>query len=203
MSAGPALRELHEEFGDRVRFVTLYVREAHPGDRYPQPHTFEKKLQQARDYVERDGIPWTVAVDDIDGTLHRQLDEKPDSAYFVSPDGHVLFRTTWSNHRKSMREGLEAAAAGVQPDDAEREPMVVPMLRGVGTMHRALSLSGDVAKKDVLKEVPPMYAMARTADLFRPLPPLARGGLAAGLLGLGAIALVTLGLYKAVEGSNG
>lgn len=69
-------------------------------------------------------------------------------------------------------------------------------------MHRALSLSGDVAKKDVLKEVPPMYAMARTADLFRPLPPLARGGLAAGLLGLGAMALVTLGLYKAVEGSK-
>lgn len=50
---GPALRELHEEFGDRVRFVTVYVREAHPGERYPQPEERDRKLRHARDYRER------------------------------------------------------------------------------------------------------------------------------------------------------
>lgn len=49
-SAGPALKRMHEEFGDRVGFVTLYVREAHPGERYPQPETFEQKLEHARAY---------------------------------------------------------------------------------------------------------------------------------------------------------
>src|SRR2546422_673281 len=29
-SAGPALKRLYAEFGDRVAFLTLYVREAHP-----------------------------------------------------------------------------------------------------------------------------------------------------------------------------
>jgi len=33
-SAGPALNDLYAEFGDRVEFLALYVREAHPGDRY-------------------------------------------------------------------------------------------------------------------------------------------------------------------------
>ena len=45
-SAGSALKQLHEEFGDRVAFVTLYVREAHPGERYPQSQTLEQKLEQ-------------------------------------------------------------------------------------------------------------------------------------------------------------
>ena len=31
-SAGPVLKRLYQEFGDRVAFGTLYVREAHPGE---------------------------------------------------------------------------------------------------------------------------------------------------------------------------
>ncbi|MDP8974054.1 MAG: redoxin domain-containing protein, partial [Actinomycetota bacterium] len=44
-SNGQALKRLHEEFGDQVSFVTLYVREAHPGERYPQPGAFKQKLE--------------------------------------------------------------------------------------------------------------------------------------------------------------
>lgn len=196
-SAGPALRQFHHEFGDRVRFVTLYVREAHPGEVYPQPDTFERKMRHARDYQEREGIPWTIAVDDIDGSLHRALDAKPDSAYVVGADGRVLFRTLWSNDRRSVRDGLEAAVRGEQPADPEREPAVVPMLRGVGTMYDTLQRNGDVARRDVLKEVPPMYAMARTAHLFRPLPPLGRGIAAATVVGLGGAAFAVLAARRA------
>jgi hypothetical protein len=64
-SAGPVLTKLHDEFGDKISFVTLYVQEAHPGDRFPQPETFEQKRAQARAYKERDAIPWPVAVDDL------------------------------------------------------------------------------------------------------------------------------------------
>jgi hypothetical protein len=39
-SAVPALKKLWAEFGSRVAFITLYVREAHPGENYPQPQTF-------------------------------------------------------------------------------------------------------------------------------------------------------------------
>jgi hypothetical protein len=72
-SAGPALRHLHDEFGDRVQFLTLYVREAHPGDRYGQPQDMATKTAHARAYAERDRIDWPVAIDEIDGSLHTAL----------------------------------------------------------------------------------------------------------------------------------
>jgi hypothetical protein len=191
-SAGPALKEFYEEYGERVRFITLYVREAHPGEVYSQTLTAEQKMRHARDYAARDAIPWTVVVDDPGGTLHRQLDEKPDSAYVIGTDGCVLFRTLWSNHRSSMRDGLEAAAAGVRPADAEREPRFIPMMSGLGSMYEVLDQAGDVARRDALREVPPMFALARTADLFKPLhlSPLARAAAATGVFMAGAVALI-------------
>jgi hypothetical protein len=55
--SGPPLQRLYARDHDRVAFLTLYVREAHPGDHYPQPATMEQKVDYARRYRERDGIP--------------------------------------------------------------------------------------------------------------------------------------------------
>lgn len=52
--SGDILKRLYREFGDKVTFLTLYVREAHPGERYPQPSTFEQKREHARAYKTRD-----------------------------------------------------------------------------------------------------------------------------------------------------
>lgn len=192
-SAGPALRKLHEAFGDRVEFVTLYVREAHPGERYPQPDTPERKMKHARDYRDRDAIPWTVAVDDVDGTLHRALDGKPNSAYLVDADGEVVFRSLWSNDEPILRRALEEVAAGRRPTPAQREPHLRPLMGGVGEMYGILGLAGEEARRDVRREMPPVYGMARLAHAFRPLPSHRRGAAAAsvvagGLMGIGALA---------------
>lgn len=173
-SAGPVLKRLHGEFGDKVSFLTLYVREAHPGEHYPQPEQFERKLEHARGYRERDELPWPVAVDEIDGALHRRLDPKPSSAYFIDANGRVVSRVLWSNYEPPLREALEALVAGESPARPEREPRMMPMLSGVGKMDEILSASGQVARRDVLREAPPIYGLARLAGLFRPLPPLAR-----------------------------
>src|ERR671935_497191 len=52
--ANPKLKHLYDEFADRVQFILLYVREAHPGDRYPQADTIEQKLRYARELKARD-----------------------------------------------------------------------------------------------------------------------------------------------------
>ena len=78
-SSIPSLKRLHAEFGDRVAMVMLNVREAHPGTYYPQPETIEEKTEHARVLREHYDMPWTVAVDDVDGTLHRAIDAKPNS----------------------------------------------------------------------------------------------------------------------------
>jgi hypothetical protein len=196
-SAGPALKRLYEEFRDRVNFVTLYVREAHPGDRFPQPDTFERKMGHARAYQQRDRIPWTIVVDDVEGTLHRALDRKPHSAYLVDANGIVVGRLLWANEFGRLRAALEALTAGRRLGDVENK--VVPMVRGLGKIDEVLSQSGGYARTDFRREVPPMYAMARLAGLFRPLPPLGRG-VAAVATSLAAVALVVLAVRAAVRG---
>lgn len=191
-SAGPALKNLHVEFGDRVAFVTLYVREAHPGENYPQPETFEQKLEHARAYKERDQIPWPVAVDDVEGDLHRILDPKPNAAYLMDTRGDVAFRTLWSNDQRTLQQALQAIVSQPLLPIGERQSRVVPMVSGMGKMYEILGSAGQQAQQDVLREAPPMYAMARLAALFRPLPPLGRG--------IAAIAISVLGLTVALIG---
>ncbi len=167
IDANPKLKHLQEQFGDRVAFVSLYVREAHPGDRYPQPQTMEQKLHFARELKERDQLPWPVAVDDIDGTLHRQLDPKPNGAYMMDTDGRVAFRALWSNDREGvLRDALEDLASGRSPA-TERSGRMVPMMRGIAHMDEMLERSGPSARRDVRRQAPPVYAMAKMAGLMR------------------------------------
>lgn len=42
-SSNPKLQQLHQRFGSRIAFVMLHVREAHPGERYDQPHSFKER----------------------------------------------------------------------------------------------------------------------------------------------------------------
>lgn len=184
-SAATPLKQLYREFGHPVRFLTLYVRETHPGSEYPQARTHEQKISYAREYRRRDRIPWTVAVDDPEGTLHRQLDSKPNSAYLLGPDGIVLFRSLWSNHEWTLREALAVVAAGGRPME-QREPRVLPAAAGIGDLYRMLEMAGDDAKRAVLYNAPPMYALARIAHVLPLTGPLRRGLGALGVaLGLG------------------
>lgn len=192
-SAGPALKNLHREYGDRVAFLTVYVREAHPGERYIQPDTFERKLAHARQYQQRDAIPWMVAVDDIEGSFHRAVDPKPNAAYFVGRDGRIAFRTLWSNDIAGVREGLETlTSAGPAPGRDQSQAKLFPMMLGLGTTHEILDAAGPAARQDFRRALPPIYAMAKLASFFKPLPPLGRVLVAAGIV---ASAVGTAGLF--------
>jgi len=163
--ADPKLKQLHQRFGDRVTFATLYVREAHPGDHFPQAGTLERKLEFARALKERDGLPWPVAVDAVDGELHQKLDPKPNACYVMDTEGRVAFRALWANDRVDVLGGaLEDVVAGRSPV-GERSGKMVPMMRGLARMDEALERSGPTARRDLLRQVPPMYALAKLAGL--------------------------------------
>ena len=182
---GPDLRRLHAEFGDQVAFALLYVREAHPGERYPQPATFDQKLAHARAYQDRNRFPWPVAVDDIDGTIHRALDARPNAAYLLDVEGNVAFRALAANDEQVLREGLQALTGGRPVSIGEREPRVVPALKAVGVMRGVLALAGAEARRDIQRELPGLYPLLRLAALFRPFPPLGRGIAAVAIAGFG------------------
>lgn len=197
-AAAPVLRKLHREFGARVEFATLYVREAHPGERFPQADGAERKLAHARRLRERDQLPWRVLVDGVDGELHRALGGHPNAAYLLDVNGNLVYRVLWSGDERGLRAGLEQVAEGRLPLN-ESGARLLPLLSGLGLMAEVLEAAGPQAEADARSETGVVYGLAKLARLFRPLPPMARGAAAVAVAGLGLVAAAQgarLGMLK-------
>jgi hypothetical protein len=172
-NAAPGLKELHERFGDRVRFVMVNVREAHPGAAFPQPATLEEKTLHAERLLDLHGFDFEVAVDDVDGSLHRALSPKPNSAYLVALDKTILFRAQWANDTEALASALSAVAAGDVPRRATSGGVVRPMLRMLRNIAPALDRAGKGAWADMWRVAPPLAALALVLKMFglRPSEP--------------------------------
>ncbi len=197
VSSIPPLKQLHAEFGDRVGFVMLGVREAHPAETYEQPQTLEQKRRHAVELQKRYDIPWTVGIDDIDGTLHRALDTKPNAAFLMDTDGRIAFRSLWASDSRALGDALKSVAAGQRPGKTQSAAMLAPMARGIGHFHEVLTQAGPRAGREMLFAAPPIAVMGRIAGLFRRLAPHKRGAAAiltvAALLSTAAAAISVFG----------
>jgi thiol-disulfide isomerase/thioredoxin len=180
-SAAPALRRLHADFGTAVRFVLVNTREAHPGERFPQPRTFDVKWAHAEELRRHHDLPFEIAVDDIDGTLHRRFTPKPNSAYLIGPDSVIRYRTHWANDEHGLRAALAACTANGQPPTAYGNRMVGPLLRAVGHLPGIVRFAGGRVERDVWIAAPPLAVLGRLSRLFGRLAP-DRRGVAAALL---------------------
>jgi thiol-disulfide isomerase/thioredoxin len=191
-SAAPAVQELYDDFGDRVDFIMLYVREAHPGENYMQAESMEEKLEHARTLKEFYDIQWTVAADKLNGDLHRALDPKPNSAFLMNGDGIILFRSLWAADHDALREALEAAVAGRVPERKQSEALIGPVTRAMGQVQEVMERGGPQAVKDLWRAGFPMALAGRIATFFSPLSPGQRG--IAAVLTLAFSMLIALGL---------
>lgn len=192
-SAAPGLKRLHAVHGDDVRFVMVNVREAHPGGTIVQPQTFEQKRRHAEGLKSHHQLPFEVAVDDIDGTFHRALGARPNSAYLISPAGKIVFRAQWANETEDIERAITAAVAGKVPTKPAVTRTMHSMTRMIGYISPVLRTAGKGARLDTWSVVPPLGALMAIADFFFFLPHNRRG-LPAMLLmmgmmfGLGAVA---------------
>lgn len=194
-SAAPSVQELYDEFGDRIDFIMLYVREAHPGEHFAQSETMEEKLEHAQALEESYDIQWTVAADNIDGDLHRALDPKPNSAYVINSEGIIVFRSLWAADRDALRQALDATAAGRAPEKTESEALIGPVARAMGQVQEVMNRGGPQAVTDLWRAGFPMALAGRIATFFTPLSPDQRGIAAVLTLALGM--LVTLSVLSA------
>jgi hypothetical protein len=194
-SAMPFLKQLHTEFGDRIGFIMINVREAHPGEHFRQPATMVEKLDHARALKQLYGILWTVATDNIEGSLHRALDPKPNSAFLTNKDGIIVFRSLWASDRNAMRQALESAVAGRRPDKPQSQALFGPVARAMGQVQEVMDRAGPQAVKDLWRAGLPMALAGRVATYFSPLSPDQRGVAAVLTLALGM--LLILGLIGA------
>lgn len=176
-NAAPGLNELYLRFGDRVRFVLVNVREAHPGKAIPQPETLEAKIAHAGQLCDLHGFGFEVAVDDIDGGLHRAMGPKPNSAYVIGVDGKILFRAHWANDTKALAVALDAVASGESPRATRSGGVIKSMLRMLRNLAPVLDRAGSGAWADMWRVAPPLAALALALKCLRVRP---RVGLAYG-----------------------
>lgn len=174
-SAAPGLLELFRDHGHEFRFVLVNVREAHPGARVPQPKTAVSKLRNALELKARHRIPFDVAVDDLDGTAHRALGTRPNSAYVISPSGRILMRAQWANETAAIDRALAEIAADRPVTQASITRTLPAMTKMIGFMGPVLRTAGRGATWDTLKVAPPLVAMMLVSGLFFYLPRRYRG----------------------------
>jgi hypothetical protein len=80
-----------------ARFVLLYVREAHPGERTDAHRSWEEKREAASRLPAQWGEWREIWVDDLDGTAHRMLGALPVMMYILDPEGCIVSRANWSD----------------------------------------------------------------------------------------------------------
>lgn len=198
-SAADGLKRLHAAHGNQFRFVMVKVREAHPGESIAQPQTPAEKVRHAVDLAVHHDLPFEVAVDDIDGTLHRTLGSRPSSAYVIDLSGTILFRAQWANETEAIGEALAAIAAGRAPPKPAVTRTLQALAQALGYARPVLDAAGKGARLDTWKVAPPMGLMMAAADLLFFLPPRKRG-LPAMVVTLGLMAALGAGAYLAAFG---
>lgn len=174
-SAGEGLVRLHRRYGSSVRFVLVDVREAHPGASAPQPIDPVDKVRHAEQLAAHHQLPFEVAVDDVDGSLHRAVGTRPSSAYLVDPDGTIVFRAHWSNLTDDLDEALAAVTEGRAVPNSTVGGTFRSMAKMTGYAPVAFDNAGPGAMADTWRAAAPFAAMITASTLFAFLPPERRG----------------------------
>lgn len=101
------MKELYHLYGDRVRFVEVLVRQAHPGERHGAYSSYAEKRDEARLYQQEEAIPWSVVIDDLGGTVQRAYGGMSAPSYLVDAEGRVAFYSMWG-HAPAIRQAIDA-----------------------------------------------------------------------------------------------
>jgi hypothetical protein len=95
---------MHRKYGDRARFLTVYIKEAHPLDEwqmesnekesvcYPQPTTTGQRLRIANDFVKRFHWEIPLAVDTIENPANAAYAGWPERLYVIDEKGVIVYK---------------------------------------------------------------------------------------------------------------
>jgi peroxiredoxin len=156
MTAG-SIRGLDELFGDysgeRVEFLFIYVREAHPGEEIPAHQNMGDKVAAAELLREEEDAEIPIAVDDLKGSIHKKYGSLPNPTYVIDKSGRVAFRSLWSRPGE-VRAALEELLERQQERGVEHavvhggEDNEMPLAHTMLFTHRALERGGEQAIED-------------------------------------------------------
>jgi hypothetical protein len=98
-------------------------------------------------------VSWTLAVDDVIGTVHQMYGPLPNSVYLFDKTRHVSFRALWAGQesllRKRIKELLRREDAGEDPVNlGEQESLIFPMIHGAAEFDYSAGRGGEKSRKD-------------------------------------------------------
>ena len=95
---------MQKKYGDRVQFLTLYIKEAHPTDEwqmdsnvkedvcYPQPTNLSDRVRIANDFVKRFHYDIPLVVDPIENPANKAYAGWPERLYVVDEHGAIVYK---------------------------------------------------------------------------------------------------------------
>lgn len=95
---------MHRRYKERARFLTIYIKEAHPTDEwrmeandeadvcYLQPRSTEDRLAIASDFVRRFTYDIPLLVDSIENRANDAYAAWPERLYIVDEGGQVVYK---------------------------------------------------------------------------------------------------------------
>jgi peroxiredoxin len=178
MTAGSihGINDLYEAFaGEGVEFLFVYVREAHPGDEIAAHSSLDDKIEAAELLREEEDIEMPIAVDELNGTVHKKYGKLPNSTYVIDKSGRVAFRSLWSRPGE-IRAALEELLERQEERGVEHavvhggEDASMPMVHSLLFSHRALERGGENAIRDFREAMgAPGRVVLTTSRIMEPL----------------------------------
>jgi hypothetical protein len=98
------MHELHAKYRDRVGFVTVYVKEAHPEDEwqmdsnedqgicYMQPTTLAERVTIANDFVAHSKYEIPLYVDGLENRADELYAAWPERLYVIDESGRIAYK---------------------------------------------------------------------------------------------------------------
>lgn len=150
--------------------------------------------------MREEGIPWTVVVDDVEGTVHQAYGGLADPSYLIGVDGRVAYYELWT-HAPTLHRKMSALVArdghGIVGDGVDHVPhMLAAVTDGWNALRKGLPQSfidlelaapGSATLTWVGHRLRPLLAPLTLRG--EPLPRAARAALA-GVAGIAGVLLL-------------
>ena len=163
------LKGLHRRWGDAVHFVDVIVRQIHPGPAVPPYRSEAQKMADAESYRRDEAIPWTVLVDDIEGSVHQAYGGLANPAYLIGRDGRVCFyapTTGAPSLHRALNKLLSASGRGTVAGGRDFVPhLLATVTNGWPAIERGIPQSAA----ELSSALPGSVALLRLGARLRPL----------------------------------
>ena len=196
------IRDLHEEFGDDVQFLFVYVREAHPGDELPPHRSMDDKMNAAELLRDEEELEMPILLDELGGKVHRKYGSMPNPSFLIDKSGRVAFRSL-ASRPSSLRKAIEELIEVQEDRDTDHaivndgEDSALPPLKMFLHAQRALERGGDEAVDNFREEMGLPGRIALTGG--RIARPVVENPGATAATALAIAGVVGLGLYVGLQ----